>query len=66
MSAKDFDSSNFDNSTSVDNKWFPLEPGAHSVFEGSALDDGERVPRREVTTVTDLTVLKKTSGTSST
>ena len=55
VSAKDFDRSNFDNSTGVDNKWIPLEPGAHSVFEGSALDDGERISRRVVTTVTDLT-----------
>ena len=55
VSAKDFDTTNFDNSTGVDNKWFPLEPGAHSVFEGSAIDDGERITRRVVTTVTDLT-----------
>jgi hypothetical protein len=55
VSAKDFDRTNFDNSTTVDNKWFPLEPGAHSVFEGSALDDGERISRRVVSTVTDLT-----------
>jgi hypothetical protein len=54
VSAKDFDPTNFDNSTTVDNKWFPLEPGAHSVFEGSAIDDGERISRRVVTTVTDL------------
>ncbi|CAA9463911.1 MAG: hypothetical protein AVDCRST_MAG58-3094 [uncultured Rubrobacteraceae bacterium] len=55
VSAKDFDRTNFDNSTRVDNLWFPLEPGAHSVFEGSAIDDGERITRRVVTTVTDLT-----------
>jgi hypothetical protein len=55
VSAKDFDRSNFDDSARVDNKWFPLEPGAHSVFEGSAIDDGERISRRVVTTVTDLT-----------
>ncbi len=55
VGAKDFDRSNFDDSTRVDNKWFPLEPGAHSVFEGSAIDDGERISRRVVTTVTDLT-----------
>ena len=55
VSAKDFDRTNFDDSTTVDNKWFPLEPGAHSVFEGSAIDDGERISRRVVTTVTDLT-----------
>jgi hypothetical protein len=34
LSAKDFDPTNFDNSTTVDNKWFPLVPGAYSVFEG--------------------------------
>jgi hypothetical protein len=54
VGAKDFDPSNFDNSTTVDNKWHPLEPGAHSVFEGSAIDDGERISRRVVSTVTDL------------
>jgi hypothetical protein len=55
VGAKDFDRSNFDNSTTVDNKWSPLEPGAYSVFEGSAIEDGERISRRVVTTVTDLT-----------
>ena len=54
VSAKDFDRTNFDNSTRVDNKWFPLVPGAHSVFEGSAIDDGEHISRRVQTTVTDL------------
>jgi hypothetical protein len=54
-SAKEFDRANFHDSTTIDNKWFPLEPGAYSVFEGSAIDDGERVTRRVVTTVTDLT-----------
>jgi hypothetical protein len=55
VSAKDFDPTNFDHSTTVDNKWFPLKPGEHSVFEGSAIDDGQRISRRVVTTVTDLT-----------
>jgi len=55
VGAKDFDPTNFDHSTTVDNKWFPLEAGAYSVFEGSALDDdGERITRRVLTTVTDL------------
>jgi hypothetical protein len=54
IGAKDFGPTNFDNSTTVDNKWFPLEPGAQSVFEGSAIDDGERISRRVVSTVTDL------------
>src|SRR5215204_6911249 len=55
VGAKDFDPTTFDHSTTVDNKWFPLEPGAHSVFEGSAIEDGERISRRVVSTVTDLT-----------
>jgi hypothetical protein len=55
ISAKDFDRGNFDDSTRVNNEWFPLEPGAHSVFEGSAIDDGEHISRHVVTTVTDLT-----------
>ena len=55
VGAKDFDPTNFDNPTTVDNKWFPLEPGEHSVFEGSAFDDGQRISRRVVSTVTDLT-----------
>jgi hypothetical protein len=55
VGAKDFDPTNFDHSTTIDNKWFPLVPGAHSVFEGSAIDDGERISRRVVSTVTDLT-----------
>jgi hypothetical protein len=55
VSAKDFDPTNFDHSTTVDNKWFPLVAGEHSVFEGSAIDDGQRISRRVVSTVTDLT-----------
>jgi hypothetical protein len=55
VSATDFQRTNFDNSTTVDNKWFPLKPGAHSVFEGSAFDDGQLISRRVVSTVTDLT-----------
>jgi hypothetical protein len=54
LSAEDIEPTNFDNSTSVDNKWFPLVPGEHSVFEGSSLDGGQRISRRVVSTVTDL------------
>ena len=55
VSAKDFDPSNFHHPTTIDNEFFPLQPGAYSVFEGSAIDDGQRVSRRVLTTVTDLT-----------
>ena len=55
VGAKDFDPTNFDDSARVDNKWMPLEAGAHAVFEGSAIEDGERITRRVVSNVTDLT-----------
>jgi hypothetical protein len=60
VSAKDFSLSGFDDSTQVDNKWFPLEPGTQWVYEGSALDEGEHVARRVVFTVTDL--IKEVAG----
>ena len=53
---EDFDPDNFDNSTSVDNQWFPLRPGTRFVYEGSTVeDDGEVVPHRVEITITDLT-----------
>ena len=36
----------------------PSVPGAYSVFEGSAIDDGERISRRVLTTVTYLSTIK--------
>jgi hypothetical protein len=54
-SAKDFDRARFDRSTDVTNKWFPLKPGTQYVYEGQAFDDGDRIRRRVVFTVTDLT-----------
>jgi hypothetical protein len=54
--AEDFDRAQFDNPTSIDNKWLPLKPGTQLVYEGSAIVDEEgRQPRRVVTIVTDLT-----------
>lgn len=55
VSAKDFSRSRFEESTRVTNKWFPLKPGTQYIYEGSAFDDGERIERRVVFTVTDLT-----------
>lgn len=52
---EDFDPSNFDNPTQIDNEWWPLEPGTEFVYEGFDLVDGEKTPHRIVTTVTDLT-----------
>jgi len=52
-----FDPANFDaDSATVDNPWFPLEPGTHYVWEGRAFDDdGQRIVRRVEFVVTDLT-----------
>jgi hypothetical protein len=50
-----FDHNNFDRSTKVDNKWFPLRPGTQWVYKGFTQEEGKRVPRRVVQTVTDLT-----------
>lgn len=55
VSADDYDPGDFDQSASVDNPWFPLEPGTRWVWEGRALDDGEWIRRKVVFTVTDLT-----------
>jgi hypothetical protein len=55
VSAKDFARSRFEDSTNVTNTWFPLKPGMQYVYEGYAFDDGERLRRRVVFTVTDLT-----------
>jgi hypothetical protein len=54
-SAKDFDAAQFDHSTDIDNKWFPLKPGTQLAYEGSSIVDERREPHRVVFTVTDLT-----------
>jgi hypothetical protein len=57
IKAEDFSADLFDDdSANVDNPWFPLEPGTRYVWEGRAFtDEGERVDRRVVFIVTDLT-----------
>jgi hypothetical protein len=50
-----FDQNNFDRSTNIDNKWFPMQPGVQSTYKGFAMEDKKRVPVRVVQTVTDLT-----------
>jgi hypothetical protein len=56
-SSLQFDPSLFgEDSATVDNEWFPQVPGTRYVWEGKAFeDDGQRVERRVVYTVTDLT-----------
>ncbi|MEX0985494.1 MAG: hypothetical protein WD096_10665 [Actinomycetota bacterium] len=57
LTAEDFDPSRFDPATSavIDHAWFPLTPGTQAIYEGSTLEDGERLARRVVITVTDFT-----------
>jgi len=50
-----FDQNSFDRSTSIDNKWFPLQPGTQLVYKGFTQEENKRLPRRVVQTVTDLT-----------
>jgi hypothetical protein len=54
-SAADFDPARFTRPTEVTNPWFPLVPGTRFTWEGHATDEGERVSRKVVFTVTDLT-----------
>ena len=55
LSAEDFASQSFDRSTVIDNKWFPLRPGTTHVYEGSANEGTDRVVRKNILIVTDLT-----------
>ena len=49
------DPKNFDRPTQIDNKWFPFKPGTRFTYEGFAMEEGKKIPRRFIATVTDLT-----------
>jgi hypothetical protein len=51
----DISSATFDNPTNIDNKWFPMTPGTHYVFEGFTDTGGRNIPHSIIFTVTDLT-----------
>jgi hypothetical protein len=53
-SADDFAAVAFHDSTTVDNRWFPLVPGSQMTWAGHALHDEDRLERKVVFTVTDL------------
>ena len=53
--AVDFDSNNFSNPTTINNKWFPLVPGTQYILEGQANRGGGTLPHQVIFTVTDLT-----------
>jgi hypothetical protein len=42
-------------SITIDNEWWPLEPGTKFVWRGSTQEDGERIRHRIIFVVTDLT-----------
>lgn len=50
-----FDPGNFDDPTTIDNAWFPMQPGTQWVYEGSTEEGGLTIPHRIIFTVTDLT-----------
>ena len=50
-----FNASNFEDSATVDNEWFPLKPGTRYTWEGTTVDEGETEDHRVIFTVTDLT-----------
>jgi hypothetical protein len=51
----DFDPKNFTDSTTIDNKYSPLEPGTQFVYEGRSNRGLGRLPHQVIFTVTDLT-----------
>jgi hypothetical protein len=51
----DFDPGRFSDPVTIDNQWFPLKPGTQLTWEGSALDGKDKIARKVVFTVTDLT-----------
>jgi hypothetical protein len=53
-----FDPARFAHPTNIDNKWAPMKPGTRWVYEGTSVEDDEKVvPHRITATVTDLTKL---------
>lgn len=54
-SARDFATATFNEPANIDNPWLPLRPGTQWTWEGHALDGKDRIRRRVVITVSDLT-----------
>ena len=52
---RDFDPRRFSDPVTIDNQWFPLKPGTQLTWEGSALDGRDKIARKVVFVVTDLT-----------
>lgn len=52
---EDFNPSNFDDPTTIDNPWLPLRQGMRYIYEGGTEGGGETAEHRVIITVTDLT-----------
>lgn len=50
----EIDQAKFSRPTVIDNQWMPLQPGRQWILEGSTVEDGRRIPHRQVFTVTDM------------
>ncbi len=51
----DFNADSFSDSTNIDNRYSPLEPGMQFIFEGRSNRGLGRLPHQAIFTVTDLT-----------
>ena len=51
----DFEAAKFSDPTNIDNKYFPMTPGNHYVFEGITEEGGRQLSHSIIFTVTDLT-----------
>lgn len=52
---EEFYTASFDDSTTVDNEWFPFSPGTHWVYEGTSAEGEDQLDHRIEFSVTDLT-----------
>lgn len=52
---EDFDRSNFDDPTDIDNPWFPVLPGTQYIYEGVTEEGGKTTEHQVIITATDLT-----------
>ena len=51
----EINTANFDNPTNIDNKYFPMVPGTHYIYEGFTEEAARKISHTIVFTVTDLT-----------
>lgn len=53
---EDFNPANFDESSiNITNKYLPMKPGTRMVYEGTTVEDGEKIAHRVIITITDMT-----------